>query len=66
MTAREVSLRIKAFLASGRPGHLLLNVAAPGQPGKRGVITVVEIHERLALTRGEPDQSIVDDIAPEA
>jgi len=60
MTALEARQRISDFLASGRPGQILLNVCAPGQPGRRGVITVVEIHERFALTRGEPDGILLD------
>lgn len=59
MTAIEVLAVLNEFLGSGRPGQVLLNFA-PGTPGKRSAVTVVEIHQRLALSRGEPDQGILD------
>jgi hypothetical protein len=59
MTAPEIIVVLKEFIASGRPGQVLLNFA-PGDRGQRGVVTVVEIHQRLPLTRGEPDQEILD------
>jgi hypothetical protein len=66
MTALEARRRISEFLASGRAGSVVLHVASPGQPGHRGVICTVEIHDRLSITRGEPTEAILDTMTPSA
>jgi hypothetical protein len=63
MTALQAHARISAFLASGHAGSVTLHVAAPGQPGHRGVICTVEIHERLAISKGESAEALLDTVA---
>jgi hypothetical protein len=63
MTAREASARIVAFRASGRAGSVTIHFAAPGKPGQKSVLCTVEVHERLPIDRGEPDEGILDSVA---
>jgi hypothetical protein len=59
MSAQDARQKIAEFLASGRSGSIVLHIA-PGQPGHRGTIATVEIHDRLSLSRGESDEGLLD------
>lgn len=47
MTADEATRRIRKVMADGHPCQLVINVADGGR------ITSIEVHQRLAVDRGE-------------
>jgi hypothetical protein len=65
MTAHEVRKRISAFRDAGQAGQIVLNYGSAGLPGKKSKVTSVEVHIRLEMDRGEPDDGILDTAAGE-